>query len=285
MEYLLGPDGDLRSLPVIEHREDVASTRDYPIGLQHTLAGRAYRDILGRSRGRWRLDWRYLGNADRDLVYALASGHLGSPLRLVDPSQPNQQIPQLASGGSETRDVALDFKATFGDLAFIDTDTPSEVLTTGATRWVRVDTSAGDLVPGEIGAGHRISVRQGVPIRFSLFWRQVSGTASASLGVDHWNAQGTKTLVTPAAVSVPSSWAEVSMTWTPVAGATQAQLAVRIASGQSASTIEVTGLMATTDGTTVWRPGGGSALVVIEAVTEDRQSLNETDMTLRVREV
>jgi hypothetical protein len=284
--FHLGALGDLRELPVVERTEQVDAGREPQTGLHVALTGARTLDVLGRLRGRWVIPWRYLSPDQLAVLSALRAGRLGSPLRLVDPERPNLLHPNIATGGSEERSTD-GWTATSGTLSWRQiTDPPSGVLAHGAIEWVRSTTAAGDLAPGRVGATYRAPVLGGQQMRFSAFIRATAGTFDVAFGVDHFDATEAVTTAVGVPATVPTTWTEVSYTWTPGAGRVAAAPVWRIADLQAASTMQVTGAQAVYGATALpWREGGGSPVVLIESLPEDRPWAGEYHTTLTLVEV
>jgi hypothetical protein len=283
VQFHLGSAGSLYTLPVVEHTEQVDATRVPHHALQRTLTGALIRDVLGRARGRWVIDWRYLSPDQLAVLSALAAGRLGTPLRLIDPERPNLAHPQLATGGTEERSTD-GWLATSGALDWVQiTDPPAGVLANGAVDWTRSTTAAGDLAPGRVGYAYRAPVLGSQQMRLSQWVRATAGSFSASFGVDGFDAAGARTTELAAAAAVPASWTELSYTWTPAAGAVEVAPVLRIADAQPTGTVQTTGVMIVYGSTALdWQEGGGAPLVVVEALTETRPAAGEyhTRLTL-----
>lgn len=285
MIFHLGPVGDLRQLPVVERTEAVDAGRAQAADLHAALSGRKTRDVLGRARGRWVLPWRYLDPDQMALLSAIRAGRLGSPLRLIDPDRPNLSHPNVATGGSEERSTA-GWLASYGTLAWqAVTDPPTGVLAHGAVAWTRPGTAAGDLAPGRVGGEYRAPALGGQQIRFSAFVRATAGTFDAAFGVDHFDAAGGRTTAVGVPATVPTTWAEVSYTWTPGAGRVSAAPVWRIADLQAAGTMQVTGVAAVYGATALpWREGGGAPVVLVDSLGEERPWAGEYHTTLALVE-
>jgi hypothetical protein len=286
VQFHLGPDGDLRALPIIERTEQVDATRAETAGISRSLTGQVTKDVLGRARGRWELRWMYLTGEQTALLSALRAGRLGRTLRLLDPDRPNLMHVRLATGGSEERSTD-GWYTSAGTLTWQQvTGLPADLLTDGAISWERTTTAESVLAPGRLGPAYRAPVLDGQAVRFSLWLRATSGTPSASIGVDHYDTAGTRVTETAAAaITVPTTWTEWSYTWTPGAGRVSAAPLLHIAAAQAASTVQVTGAQAVY-GTAAqpWREGGGAPLVVVENLAEIRPSLAEHNVMMALLE-
>lgn len=285
MEFWLGPVGDLRQLPIVEWTERVTATREPAGGIAAALSGARTRYIMGRARGTWTIPWRYLDAGQVALLSALRAGRLGGPLRLVDPERPNLAHPQLATGGTEEQDTS-GWAATNDALDWHwIADPPAGVLANGAITWTRSTTAAGDLAPGRAGHAYRAPARGTEVMSIGMWVRATSGTVAAAFGVDHFNAAGVPTTVVGSAATVPSTWTQATTTWTPVAGQFAVAPALRIASGQPASVIEITGVQIAYGSTLgSWSEGGGAPVVLIDSLPEDRPWAGETDASLTLVE-
>lgn len=286
MQFYLGPAGALQPLPVIEASEQVEATRDPVAAITTSLAGGRTRDVLGRSRGRWVLPWVQLTPGQLAVLSALRAGRLGTPLRLVDPERPNLIHPNLATGGSEEQSsagwpVTAPGYTTWAAI----TDPPAGVTALGALSWSRPTTAAGDLTPGRLGHPYRVPALLGQSVRLSLWVRATSGVLTAALGADDFDSAGAVTTTVPAAATVPSSWTELTYTWTPTAGRVSVAPVLRIPSGQPTSTVQLTGSQAVY-GTAAqpWSEGGGAPVVLVDSLTEQRPWAGAVDATLTLIE-
>lgn len=285
MQFHLGPVGALHALPIVERTEQVAATRDQPGGIFTAYDGTRTQQVTGRARGRWVISWVLLSPTQYAVLSALRAGRLGSPLRLIDPERPNLAHPHIATGGSEERS-AEGWWASTGTRDWVPiSDPPAGVLADGALAWTRPSTAAGDLAPGRTGHSYRYPVLNSQDMRFSQWVRATTGSVTASLGADHFATSGALTTVVGAAATVPTSWTELSYLWTPTAGRVAAAPVLRIAAGQPATTVQVTGVQVVYGAAgQPWQEGGGAPVVLVESLTELRPGAGEVDTVLTLIE-
>lgn len=286
MYFYLGPPGRMFALPVIERDGEVPAGRTAPVGTFTSLKGAKSQDRLGPYRGAWELPYVYLGRAEYDLLDALRRGHLGGPLRLIDPQFPNLLPAQIATGGTD-ESSALGWSTIAGSRRFVRPQSiPLDLLAIGAIEWTKA-AAQDELATGRDVSTYRMPTPpNGGPVTVAARMLRADVPAELAIlpGIDSWNAAGARTTTLAAARTVAGSWGDVVSTVTPPAGAVEWSPMWRAPAG-TAAVLDVAGVRAG-HGTTAPGPdrGGGSAEVLIVDLPLTYPSQDEFSFVLKLEE-
>lgn len=261
--WYLGP---LGALVVIPNPTDPLDASPVLLGGVHqSLSGMITVDRLAQPRT-WAMEWPYLAEDSLTYLEMVGRGLVTGPLRLIDPMRRNRLPVRVASGGSVSRS-AIDFTQTGGSApTWVPvTDPPVTVPVRGATSWQRTTAGAASLTTAN--AADRAPLVTGEQVRVSCWARGAAIQAAAAY--DTWTTGNVPTRVvgTPATLAT-TTWTQLATTYTVAAGQVSQSPAINVASGQAASTLQVTGwqISAASEPVT-WAIGGGAPTVIAAELT------------------
>lgn len=287
MIFHLGPAGRMFALCEIERDTVTAVDSAAPGGVFTSLRGRRSQDRTGPHRRTWDLEWLYRERGDYDLVDALRRGHLGWPLRLIDPNLPNLLAAQIATGGTEERSV-YGWSTVVGARRWVRpaTPPPDDLLAVGAIEWTK-PSAQDDLATGRADPVYRVPAPPGggpIAVAARMLHADVPGDVAVVPGIDWWTTTGARSTLFATPRMVRGSWADVAFTLELPAGAAEWAPMWRIAAGTTA-TITVAGVRGGY-GTAAPPPdrGGGSAEVLITGLPLTYPSEHEFSFSLKIEE-
>lgn len=259
LTWYLGSIGNLVAIPAPAAPAEVEHTLTG--GVHEALSGAVTVDRSGFSPRAWQFEWPYLVESDLTYLQAVGQGLVRGPLRLIDPMLRNRLPRRIAAAGSMYR-TATDFTQTGGSTPtwVALTDPPATVPVRGAISWERTTTAAGILTTAN--EADRVPAIVGEQLRVSMWARGAAIQASAA--VDAYDSAGSATRTTGTATTLHATdWTQISVTYTVGSGRVSAAPLVVVASGQSASTLQVTGWQVSLSSEpTTWALGGGTPTVV-----------------------
>jgi hypothetical protein len=210
----------------------------------------------------WACQWQALTEDQTTYLRVVGHGLVRGPLRLIDSELRNRLPVRVASGGSYMNSV-VDFTQAGGVAAtwVAVSDPPAAVPVKGAVSWQRATTAAGSLTA--VNADDRVPLVPGEPAVVVSCWAR-GAAIQAAAAVDAWSTAGVATRTTGTATALAvSAWTLLTMTYTPAGGAAAVSPVVSVASGQAASTLQVTGWqVASSTAPAVWAAGGGAPVVL-----------------------
>lgn len=276
MLFYLGPVGRLFALPEIEHDIEPDATGESPGSIFTSATGARSQERTGPSRRTWDLEWKYFTRAEFDILDALRRGHLGGPLRLLDPSLPNLANAQIATGGTEQRSV-YGWSTVAGSRKWVrPSSIPLDLLAVGAIEWTKA-TAQDDLATGREVPAYRIPAPpEGGPVSVAARMMRVDtpGAVAVTPGVDSWDAAGARSSTFVADQSVTGTWSDQPYALELPAGAVEWAPVWRIGSGVAAA-LNVAGVRAGFGEVPPAPDRGGGAPVVL--ITELPQSYPSQD--------
>lgn len=283
-KWWLGPVGSLVQIPAPADPMDVNPAL---IGAVHeSLSGAVSVDRVAQPRS-WAMSWRALDEDTLTYLAAVGSGQIPGPLRLIDPLRRNRLARQVATGGSVRRSTA---RWTAYDGSTIEwvplTDAP--VAARGAISWTLPDLSGSDLfvASGRETGTDRTPVLPSESLRITARVRGTTGT-DVALGVDVWDSAGASITSEGTLTALDATtWSALSFTYpVPASGRVSLSPYVRAPSGQTAATVQVTGLqVALSSAPDVWTPGGGAPVVIASELTETYEVVDRHTFAMLLRE-
>lgn len=267
--WYLGPAGALQTIPAPARDLDV-SPKLVGAVLQG-LDGSPTVHRLAQPRT-WPCQWVALTEDQSTYLQMVGLGLVREPLRLIDPEQRNRLPRRVASGGAYHQS-AEDFSQTGGSTpTYVSiTDPPATVPVRGVISWQRTTTAAGVLTT--TNSYDRVPLIPGEQVRVSVWARGAAIAVSA--GYDAWNAAGSASRANGSTSTLhATNWTQVSVTYTPPSDRIELSPLLNVASGQSASTLQVTGWqVAPATAPTTWTVGGGAPVVVAGSELTDTYPL------------
>lgn len=216
-------------------------------------------DRLAVKRG-WSLSWPYLDPTTAAYLDALHLGMVPGPLWLLDPERPNRFHGRIAATGSVDRTTA-GFAATSGALTWSTAVPPIGVPVAGGLDWAATATG------GNLYTADGIPVVPGEPVVFSAF--VASATVPVRLLIALYNAANTFVSSAESAPAIPGSGGQrLTVSHTPAAPSAIARGFLAASNSDAGGRISTAGWQLE-PGTTPsdWSPGGGAAVVVLDALS------------------
>lgn len=256
--WYLGPVGALTEIPAPASGLDASP--ELIGGAYRSLNGQVTVDRLAQPRS-WPMRWEALTEDQSTYLRLVGLGLIRGPLRLVDPEQRNRLPVEAASGGSYSR-TADAFTQTGGSTPtwVAVTDPPTTAPVRGAISWERTTTGAASLTT--TNDEDRVPVVEAEELRASIWVRGAAIDAAAA--IDAWDSADSATRTTGTAATLSTTtWTQLTVTYTVASGRVSVTPVLVVASGQTASTLSVTGWqISLSSEATTWTVGGGTPTVV-----------------------
>ncbi|CRK55422.1 hypothetical protein [Alloactinosynnema sp. L-07] len=276
MAFTLGPVGGLRALPSpsLSGAPDATAAR---IGAVHrSLTGRVTVDRVAVKRV-WVLSWPYLDPGTAAFLDAIHLGMVAGPLWLLDGERPNRLTPHVAATGSAER-TTTGFTASAGALTWTTGVPASTLPLAGGLSWAA--TAAGGQVYLD-----PIPVVPGEPLTMSAW------AASAAVAL-RWTAAlydktDTYLSFTESIPTTPGAAGQrLTHTFTPTGNAALVRVALTASPTPSGGTATTTAWqLEPGPAATAWAPGGGAAVVAVDALTTAYAVPGSRAMALMLLEV
>lgn len=256
--FHLGPVGALRALPSpsLGTGPDATAAR---LGRVHrSLAGRVTIDRLAVKRT-WMLTWPYLDPATHAFLDAAHTGVVAGPLWLIDPQRPNRLPPQIAATGSTDR-TTTGFTPSAGTLTWTTAVPASTLPIAGGLSWT-VPAAGGQVIPDPIPVlpGETITVTA---------WAASAAVPLRLVVALYDRADAYLTFTESAPVTPGAGGARLAVTLTPTGTAALARIALTASPTGGGGTVTSSAWQleaATTP--SPWSPGGGAAVVAVDALS------------------
>ncbi|TCO56802.1 hypothetical protein [Actinocrispum wychmicini] len=271
--WYLGPDGDLRALPVPERDPSMDVVR-YG-GIHQALSGARTMDVTGH-RTEYGFAYRLLEAEEYAWLEALASSHIPGPLRLLTPFKRNRLTAQAASLIPAS---GVSVGASLPGLWNWEPDWPAAAPGSRSLRWTSYP--AGAVL--RLDADRRCPVLPDESITASLYARTDTGTVAVEVTTTAYDRTGTVLGDNSHDDTVPTDWYRMAFSWTPPPGTATVDVTLTIPAGPVPIRLAAAQLEPG-DAATDWQHGGGAPLVLVDQLTTTSPRFPLVDCTLTLLE-
>lgn len=255
--FHLGPVGALRALPSpsLGTGPDATAVR---LGAVHrSLTGRVTIDRLAVRRT-WALSWPYLDPTVHAFLDALHLGIVPGPLWLLDPQRANRLTLAVAATGSPER-TTTGFTATAGTLAWSAAVPVSTLPIAGGLSW------AVPAAGGQLAHVDPVPVLPGETVTASAW---VTATVPVRLSVSLYDrTDALLTTVQSDPITPGAGGTRLTLPLVPGATAAFARLALTVPASTATTLTTAAWQLEAAATASPWSPGGGAAVVAVDALT------------------